>query len=379
MASLDVSDLENWVGKAIGGGNLRDPIHVNDIRRWAQAMHNPHPLYFDEEYAQGSRFSQIVAPQSFTVVCSDSHGAAPAVQGRLEGTQMLFGGDEWWFGDGKSSAPRIFPGDSIRQERRFHDYSVKDTKFAGPTVFARGDTTYLNQRGETVAKQRSTAIRYQPEEARKRKNSKADEVEPEWSDAEKAALEEKKLAYYQSFRTLGHGRPKIEKGLKLATRPIGPHSALTFTTEWRAYLMNVWGAFRPDGLPTSLRQAGWLKEMDKNMEAAKVDPAEADGLYKGSSRGHAQPKYAQLIGLGRGYGYGASMGAWILDYVSNWAGESGEIVHAKLSYVAPAFTGDATFVDGEVIETGELVVVKVAMSNQKGAAVASGTAEIRFV
>jgi predicted Zn-dependent protease len=46
------------------------------------------------------------------------------------------------------------PGDRIRQERRLFDYSVKETKFAGPTVFARGDTTYLNQRDEGVAKQR---------------------------------------------------------------------------------------------------------------------------------------------------------------------------------------------------------------------------------
>src|SRR6185369_448883 len=123
----------------------------------------------------------------------------------------------------------------------------------------------------------------------------------------------------------------VVPGAKLPTRPVGPHSALTFATEWRAYLMNVWGAFKPDGLPTSLRQAGWLPEMDKDMEKAKVDPSEADGLYKGSSRGHAQDRYAQLIGLKRGYGYGASMGAWMLDYVTNWAGEWGEISHAKLS------------------------------------------------
>ena len=67
---------------------------------------------------------------------------------------MLFGGDEWWF-----MGPRIEPGDRIRLERALFDYKVTDTKFAGPTMFSRGDTTYAKENGEVVCKQRSTAIR----------------------------------------------------------------------------------------------------------------------------------------------------------------------------------------------------------------------------
>ena len=35
-------------------------------------------------------------------------------------------------------------------------------------------------------------------------------------------------------------------------------------------------------------------------------------------------RYAQRIGMPRAYGYGASMGAWVLDYLTNWAGEWGD-------------------------------------------------------
>ena len=76
---------------------------------------------------------------------------------------MIFGGDEWWF-----FGPRIEPGDRLKGERMLFDYRVTETKFAGPTMFSRGDTTYINQRGEMVAKQRSTSIRYLAEEARQR-------------------------------------------------------------------------------------------------------------------------------------------------------------------------------------------------------------------
>jgi len=52
--TLDTSDLDRWIGVPLGGGNLKDPIHVNDIRRWVQAMHNPNPLHYDDEFARAS-------------------------------------------------------------------------------------------------------------------------------------------------------------------------------------------------------------------------------------------------------------------------------------------------------------------------------------
>jgi acyl dehydratase len=373
---IDTSDIDRWVGVPIGGADLADPIHVNDIRRWAQGMQNPNPAYFDDEYARAGRFGEIVAPRSFMVCTSDSHGAAPSIQGRLEGSHMLFGGDEWWF-----MGPRLKPGDRVKQERVLAGYDVKETKFAGPTVFSHGETTYLDGEGRALAKQRCTSIRYLVAEAKSRGYwAGQSAVEPTWTDDEIRAFDERKRAYYQTFRELGHGRLSgVAAGHKLPERVIGPHSLLTFATEYRAFIMSVWGAFKSDGKPNSLRQAGWLPEMDKNMELARIDPAEADGLYKGSSRGHVQPENAQRIGLPRGYGYGASMGAWVLDYVSNWAGEWGDIEHAKIALRAPVFTGDVTFLNGHVTSIdGGVVRVEVSMTNQNDAQVARATLEVRL-
>lgn len=377
---FDTRDVDRWIGVPLGGGVMKDPVHVNDIRRWVQAMQNPNPLHFDEGYAAASRFGEIVAPQSFAVCCSDSHGAGPAIQGHIPGTHMIFGGDEWWFW-----GPRIRPGDKLTLERMLFDYKVRDTKFAGPTMFSRGDTTYVNQRGEIVAKQRSTSVRYRADLARERQLF-ADREDPTWTDEQLAELERQKYEYYATFLDLAHERRiGVKKGDKLPRRPIGPHSIASFTTEWRSYLMSVWHAFRDDGGTSSLHQAGWLPEMSRDLEGAKIDPSEADGLYKGPSRGHVQPRYAQLIGLPRGYGYGASMGAWILDYLANWAGEHGEILHSNMSYRSPAFTGDVTFLDGQVAElrwtdpSGQPVAaVEVVMTNQRGEVMAKGTAEVRL-
>jgi acyl dehydratase len=129
---------------------------------------------------------------------------------------------------------------------------------------------------------------------------------------------------------------------------------------------------------------GYTKEMsgfegDRRME--RVNPELTDGAYYGPSRGHLQPRWAQHVGMPRGYGYGASMGAWILDYVAAWAGEWGFITHANAQYRNPAFTGDATFISGEVIDKRverkrkHVVTVRVELRNQDDATMAKAEVE----
>jgi len=40
------------------------------------------------------------------------------------------------------------------------------------------------------------------------------------------------------------------------------------------------------------------------------------------------------------------MGAWVLDYVAAWAGDSGYVRHSNIQYRFPAFDGDLTLLDG---------------------------------
>ena len=85
----------------------------------------------------------------------------------------------------------------------------------------------------------------------------------------------------------------------------------------------------------------------------------------------------------RGYGYGASMGAWALDYAAHWGGDEAWIRHSAVRYVGPAYEGDLTYVEGTVAakSAGEgpwrgTVDLELRMSNQDGAPVADGTVTI---
>lgn len=376
---FDTSDIDRYLGKPIDSSELREPVATNDIRRWAHAMHYPNLLHYHPDYAAASRWGAIVAPQSFAIACDDGHGAAPACVGRLPESHLLFGGDEWFF-----YGPRIKPGDRVFNERIPFDYTVKQTGF-GPTVFQRGDNNYSNQDGAPIARQRSTAIRYRAA-AGGSNTDMGQAADPVWSEAELAALEVRKFGWIQMLHDLGHQQrwwDDVAVGDQLPERVFGPHSIASFTTEWRAFYMNVWGAiaFRKQ----DLEAMGFTREMagyENDPDMQLINPELTDGAYIGPSRGHLFPEWARRIGMPRGYGYGASMGSWITDYLAGWAGEHGMVVHSIANYRGPALTGDATIQTAEVVdkmtddEGRHLVQVKHRMETQTGATMATGTAEI---
>jgi acyl dehydratase len=379
LEPLDTTDIDRWIGTPIAGEQLKEPVTITEVRRWVQAMNYPNRLHYDEDFAAESVFGHIIAPQSFAVCTIHGHGALPALQGKVPGSHMLFGGDEWWF-----FGPRIEPGDKITATRMAFDYSVAHTRFAGPTAFQRGDTNYFNQRGEPVAIQRSTAIRFLVENARRLGFMETQAEDYDWTADELEAIERERLDYYLTFheRVLRTGA-EVETG-GLPRRPIGPHSVRSLATEWRAFTFTVWGASRPDDFGDSTEDAGWLPEMTFDLDKARIDPAAADGLYAGQSKAHADGGKGGTIGMPKAYGYGASMGAWVLDYVAAWAGEHGLITHSNIQYRSPAFEGDVTFLDGRVVQKrpgrgqSTYADLEVTMTNQRGVVLAKGPVQVRF-
>lgn len=377
--TIDFSDIDQYLGKTMDFSPMREPVANNDIRRWVHAMHYANLLHFDPATFEASRWGRLVAPQSFAIATDDGHGAAPACVGCIPNSHLLFGGDEWWF-----HGPRIEAGDVVTNTRIPFDYKVKETGF-GPTCFQRGDNNYSNQKGEQIATQRSTAIRYLAHAGGD--SVKADEFEePEWTDEAIAALEDRKFAWVKMLHDLGHKErwwDDVAVGDQLPERVFGPHSIASFATEWRAYIVNTWGTMNLR--KNDLEALGFTREMagyENDPDMMLVNPSLTDGAYYGPSRGHLFPKYARRIGMPRGYGYGASMGSWVTDFLAGWAGEHGMVVHSIANYRGPALTGDVTIQTAEVTEKSvdaegrHLVHVKHLMTNQNGKTMCTGTAEI---
>ena len=384
---MDLSDVEPRVGTLIGGGQIRDPLAGSDLRRWVMAMDYPNPIHWDPTYAAKTKFGGLVAPQSIAVCMDYGHGCAPACVGFIKDSHLIFGGEEWWF-----YGARIKPGDHLTQQRRFHDYKVTDTKFAGPTMFSRGDTLHYKQDGSLVAKARSTAIRYLKEEAEKRGmyDSMIGELKG-WSADELAVVDKVRFDWLMSNREGVSPRwEEVQVGDKLTRRVIGPHTKASFATEYRAFMFNIWGSFdwvAPEGVkdPWVHQDPGWAEGFGFDEEGAFIDPRKRDGLYLGPSRGHVDDQKAGEVGMSRSYGYGATMQAWVTDYLAFWAGHDGFVRWCKSDFRGPAFEGDVTYFDAEVVEKREvtewgipLVRVTLTLSNQDGMVLVKSTADVEL-
>lgn len=384
---MDLRDVKRRVGQEIGGGELIEPCSATDIRRWVMAMDYPNPIHWDHDFAKASKFGGIVAPQSFAVAMDQGHGAQPACVGVIPGSHLLFGGEEWWH-----YGPRLRPGDHVTQRRWFHDYKLTDTKFAGPTLFQRGDTVHYNQHGTPICKERSTSIRYLAKEAERRGIlSQSTGDAPLWTREQLIAIEAERKEWLMSNR---QGRtPRFEEvsvGDRLMRRVIGPHTLASFATEYRAFVFNVWGSMRwiaPEGVsdPWINQNPGWMEGFEFDEEGAKIDPRLRDGLYVGPSRGHVDVEKATKVGVPRAYGYGASMGAWITDYIAYWAGHEGFIRYCVTSYRASAYEGDVTYLEAEIAEKEEesafgapLVKLEVKMRDQDHKILATGKVHVEL-
>lgn len=384
---MDLRDVKRRAGQEVGGGELIEPCSATDIRRWVMAMDYPNPIHWDHDFAKASKFGGIVAPQSFAVAMDQGHGAQPSCVGVIPGSHLIFGGEEWWH-----YGPRLRPGQRVTQKRWFHDYKLTDTKFAGPTLFQRGDTVHHLEDGTPICKERSTSIRYLAKEAERRGMlSQNTDERPRWTRDQLIEVERERTAWLLSNRA---GRsPRFEEvsvGDKLMRRVIGPHTLASFATEYRAFIFNVWGSLRwvaPEGIedPWINQNPGWMEGFEFDEEGAKIDPRLRDGLYVGPSRGHVDVDKATKIGMPRAYGYGASMGAWVTDYVSYWAGHDGFIRYSNTSYRGPAYEGDVTYLEGEISDKQEqsswgtpLVRLEVKMRDQNHKVLATGTVEVEL-
>jgi acyl dehydratase len=138
------------VGKA--GEPRTYEVERGAIRRFAEAIGDPNPLFNDEQKARKTRFGGMIAPPTF---CRSLGSPIPEVRLPALGDSFrgLDGGSEWEYFE------PIRPGDRITVQTRLVDLKESEGRL-GPMVFITMETTYTNQFGELRVTQRSTGIRY---------------------------------------------------------------------------------------------------------------------------------------------------------------------------------------------------------------------------
>jgi acyl dehydratase len=137
------------IGKA---GEARTiEVERGAIRRFAEAIGDPNPVFNSESEARQAHFGGMIAPPTF---CRSLSAAIPDVKLDMgESFRGLDGGSDWEYFE------PIRPGDRITVQTKIADLRESAGRL-GAMVFITTETSYTNQFGTVCAIQRSTAIRY---------------------------------------------------------------------------------------------------------------------------------------------------------------------------------------------------------------------------
>ena len=153
------------------------------IRRFADGIGDPNPLWRDIKHGKKSRYGSIIAPPSwvFSVLAGVQFGWR-GLAGFHSASEMEF-------------YKPIKLDDKIRPEERFLDFEgPKSSQFAGRMIFDYFEEKCFNQNQELVSKVIRLVIRTERKAAREKGKYHTIELPHPWSEKELAAIEEEVLA-----------------------------------------------------------------------------------------------------------------------------------------------------------------------------------------
>lgn len=148
------------VGELLAGP-VEIEIEARESQRYALAVGDENPVYFDEEAAVAAGHRTIIAPPTFV-----THAKVPPRPNgelrtdglwrddggvRLEVSRMMFGGEEWDF------LEPVCVGDRISVETRLAAVDQKEGS-KGPFVRVVRETTFARVDGTVVARSRQIGI-----------------------------------------------------------------------------------------------------------------------------------------------------------------------------------------------------------------------------
>ncbi len=155
-------EVSKLIGKA--GDVMVFEVEKEPIRRFADAVGDPNPLYWDEEYARSSKYGSIIAPPGFisSPWFSRPKSGAPGSSAREELRAALQNAGYTNPGAVDAGIEYEFfcpvrAGDTIAFTSSIKEVVEREGK-TGKMAFIVTETKYTNQNGELVAIARGTGI-----------------------------------------------------------------------------------------------------------------------------------------------------------------------------------------------------------------------------
>lgn len=167
--------LRALIGQPIGSAAVApDPVNQPMIRHWAAAMEDHNPVYTDRERAAASRFGGIVAPplmlQTWTMPTPRITGIAARGGSPVEGgTNFLAGLDQAGYiatlaTNSEFEIVRYLRlGETVTSTMAIESVSEEKQTRIGRGFFVTWVTTWTDEKGEVVGRQRFRILKFIPD------------------------------------------------------------------------------------------------------------------------------------------------------------------------------------------------------------------------
>lgn len=145
-------EVMGYVGR-MGRQSRPLPVEVLPCRRFAEAVEDANPLYWDQDAAAESCYGRIVAPPTFFGQnMPDLERIEPPVP--VSHSTGMVGELEWEF------RRPVLLGERVIAQRGITEIVEKPSRTLGLMVLVVAETTYRTEEGEVVAIHRLTRVRY---------------------------------------------------------------------------------------------------------------------------------------------------------------------------------------------------------------------------
>jgi acyl dehydratase len=340
------------------------------IRHYAFGLGDDNPLFWDPEYAAGTRWGTIIAPPLF-LECAGITPPIPmsAEQRAARSSGGLADTSLFWAGDRITFYNPVVEGDRIYVRRFYADVTEKTSSTTfGRTVVSVRRRVFTNGHGALVAIWDADFIHAEKKRAGTVRGPGQGSAH-EYSDEELGAIDE---AYAAETIRGNEARfaEDVVAGEELPSRVKGPLTV----SDMIAWLQ---GAGRSELYPYRLQYKS------RQRVPAFLYPRNAFRAYEPMLRGHYDREFARSLGLQGAYDFGAMRCAWMVQIVTDWMGDDAIIVRAEDRMKAFSGVGDVVHIRGKVEDCATSLdwpVVRCAIecTNREGEAIATGMVDVRL-
>lgn len=327
------------------------------IYHFVEGIGDVNPLYRDPEYAKKTKYGKIVAPPCFLF--------SVWWPGRAIGLPGIHGwdsGKDWRF------YKPILEGDEISYTVVQTRLDERPSKVTGGRVWMQhSDTTYKNQRDETIAVCDGWTTR--AERSAAGKTGKYMSIQKHTPTKEEM---DKIIAAYDAEKVRG-AKPRywedVKEGEEVTPMVKGPLSI----RDMIAWMMG-------GGSPFMKAHKIYFDFVRRHSATAMID--HSTGALDAPEMVHIEDSRAQEIGIPAAYDYGNQRISWLGNLITNWMGDDAFLKRFQAELRRFNLVGDTTWLKGKVTkkyvdEDGEHCVdIECHGENQRGEIIMPGSATI---